>query len=73
MKAFEFPTRLTTDKRIKLPEVLVDRIPHNKLLRVVVLVREPNIDPDEEEWRRVSEANFLASYAPEDSIYDTLK
>jgi hypothetical protein len=41
-------------------------------LRVIVLVREQDIDPEEEEWRKAAEAQFLASYAPEDSIYDRM-
>ncbi len=72
MKAYEFPTQLTEDKKIELPAILTGRIPNNQVLRVIVLVREQDIDPEEEEWRKAAEAQFLASYAPEDSIYDRM-
>jgi hypothetical protein len=69
VKAYEFPAKVSQDGSVELPEGLVDRLPENHVVRVIILVDEPE-DADDAAWIRLSLDQFLAGYAEEDAIYD---
>jgi hypothetical protein len=46
MKAYEFPTKITPEGTLEVPDELMDSLPSDQVVRVIVLVNEP---VDEEE------------------------
>lgn len=72
MRAYEFPSRVTSDGNLELPAELLDLIPSGQTLRVVVLVSEPaELDEQAATARQLAE-QFLATYSSADTAYDTL-
>lgn len=72
MRAYEFPSKVTSDGNLELPAELLDLIPSGQTLRVVVLVSEPaELDEQAATARQLAE-QFLATYGSADTAYDTL-
>mgnify|MGYP001077532762 CR=1 FL=1 len=69
MRALEFQTKLDPEGNLKVPEDLAVRIPREQAVQVIVLVPDSSEDDD---WRRLTEQQFLAGYGEGDSIYDAL-
>lgn len=72
MRAYEFPSRVTSDGNLELPADLLDLIPSGQTLRVVVLVSEPAELAEQAATARHLAEQFLATYSNADSAYDTL-
>lgn len=41
MKAYEFPAKITHSGTLEVPEELLDSLPSDQVVRVIVLVNEP--------------------------------
>lgn len=69
MKTYEFPTKVTPDGKLEVPERFAKVIPGGRTVRVIVLVTET---PEEEDaaWARLTAEQFLAGYSDADAIYD---
>jgi hypothetical protein len=69
MKALEFEAKLDPDASLKVPRDVAACIPKEEMLRVIVLMPEPQDDP---EWRRLTREQFLRGYGQGDGVYDAL-
>lgn len=66
METVEVAVQIEKDGSIHLPKDVAARLPKDHPVQAVFL-----LDADSEEaWPTWSARNFLAGYAPEDSIYD---
>jgi hypothetical protein len=70
MKAIEFPSTLTPDGTLLVPEGVADNIPQGEPLRVLVLIPENQAD---KEWEQLAAIDFGQGYADSDAIYDLIK
>lgn len=71
MKAYEFPTQLTAEGKIELPNNILRHLSQNQHLKVIIMVNEDEEDSDEA-WRRQKSEQLLKGYSEEDAIYDTI-
>ena len=49
MKAYEFPAKITPEGKLELPDVQLEDLPRNSVVRVIVLVEEQTDEEDEDE------------------------
>ncbi|OKH55937.1 hypothetical protein NIES2101_01355 [Calothrix sp. HK-06] len=71
MKAYEFPTQLTSEGKIELPNKILQHLSQNQHLKVIIMVNEDEEDSDEA-WHRLANEQLLKGYSEEDAIYDTI-
>lgn len=73
MKAYEFPAQITTEGKIELPDTVLQQLPHNQQVKVIILVNESSEDEkDDKAWHRLATEQLLKGYSEEDAIYDTI-
>ena len=72
MKAYEFPTKLTSDGKLELPDKLLKLLPDNQIIRVIILISEPTDMEEQSAWSRLTAEQFLAGYSEADSVYDKI-
>ena len=72
MKAYEFPVKVTSDRRLVLPDSLSELLPINQVARVILLVSEPTDAAEQAFWYRLTAEQFLAGYSETDAIYDRI-
>jgi hypothetical protein len=72
MKAYEFPTTVTSDGKLAVPSELIDQLPSDREVRVIVLVTEPEAWLANADWSRLTAEQFLAGYDDADAIYDNM-
>lgn len=72
MKAYEFPSKVTTEGKIELPDVILQQLAHNQQVKVIILVNEPSVDEEDKAWHRLATEQLLKGYSAEDAIYDTI-
>jgi hypothetical protein len=72
MKAYEFPGRIAQDGNIPLPEAVRSELRAEQVVRVILLVDEPEPSEDEAAWAELSARQFFEGYAQEDAVYDDL-
>jgi len=72
MKAYEIPVRVTKEGRIELPDALLELLPREQVVRVILLVPEPTESEEHAAWSCLTAGQFLAGYSQADSIYDTI-
>ena len=41
MKAYEFPTKVTPEETLELPDALLNVLPSDQMVRAIILVSEP--------------------------------
>ncbi len=70
MKAYEFPGKVTSDGRLTLPATLLELLPNNQVVRVIVLVSETSDKEESGAWSHLTADQFFAGYAESDAIYD---
>ncbi len=71
MKAYEFPTKVTSDGKLELPDALLRLLPTDQTIRVIVLVSEA-ASTEEALWSRLTAEQFFAGYSETDAIYDRI-
>ena len=73
MKAYEFPAKVTTEGKIELPDTVLQQLPHNQQVKVIILVNELSEDEEDDKvWHRLAAEQLLKGYSEEDAIYDTI-
>ncbi|MEA1905151.1 MAG: hypothetical protein U9M97_04655 [Candidatus Hadarchaeota archaeon] len=73
MKAYEFPTKVMPDGKLKIPDALFEELKGAQVVRVIVLISEPtDAHYEEQAWARLTAEQFLAGYSDADAIYDQL-
>ncbi len=72
MIAYEMPIKVSNDGKLEMPANLVSLLPHNRMVKVIVLIPEQNEVDEEKEWSTLTSNEFLAGYSDFDSIYDGL-
>ena len=72
MRAYEFPTKVTPEGQLELPDTLRNLLPNDQEVRVLILVSEPADTDEHAAWSRLAAEQFLAGYADEDAIYDNI-
>ncbi|MBW4603129.1 MAG: hypothetical protein KME29_27115 [Calothrix sp. FI2-JRJ7] len=70
MKAYEFPTQLTAEGKIELPDKILHRLSQNQQLKVIIMVNEDS--ESDEAWKSLASEQLLKGYSEEDAIYDTI-
>ena len=70
MKAYETPAKVTADGKVELPQAVLELLPRNQLVRLIILVTEASDQEEEAAWSRLAAEQFLAGYSQADSIYD---
>ncbi|MBD2502023.1 hypothetical protein [Anabaena azotica] len=74
MKAYEFPANITTEGKIELPDVILQQLPNNQQVKVIILVNEPTeAEQEEAAWQRLAAEQLLKGYSEDDAIYDTIR
>jgi len=71
MKAYEFPATLTNGV-LDLPTPLLNKLPKNQPIRVILLVNEGEEELEQKDWMRTAAEQFFAGYSDADAIYDQL-
>jgi hypothetical protein len=56
MKAYEFPAKITPEGKLELPDVQLEDLPRNSVVRVIVLVEEQTDEEDEDELGSVADS-----------------
>jgi hypothetical protein len=56
MKAYEFPAKITPEGKLELPDVQLEDLPRNSVVRVIVLVEEQTDEEDENELDSVADS-----------------
>ena len=56
MKAYEFPAKITPEGKLELPDVQLEDLPRNSVVRVIVLVEEQTDEEDEDELDSVADS-----------------
>lgn len=72
MKAYEFPTRITSEGTLELPDALLKLLPDDEVVRVLILVNEPADGEEEAVWAHLTTEQFFAGYSEADAIYDRI-
>lgn len=73
MKAYEFPAKITPEGRLEFPESLLQHLPSNQQVRVIILVSEPTEEEQEEAaWRPLPAEQFFTDYSDADAVYDQI-
>jgi hypothetical protein len=72
MRAYEFPAKVAADGRIALPEEILDLVPSDGGIRVIVLVSDEDELEEQAATARLVARQFLAAYGDGDAIYDRL-
>ena len=70
MRAYEIPIKVTAEGKIELPDALVAQLPHEQVVRVIILVPESTGQSEQAAWSRVTAEQFFAGYSEGDSIYN---
>lgn len=72
MKAYEFPIKVTPGGKLELPDALLNLLPVNQVVRVIVLISEPTDMEEQAAWSRLTAEQFFAGYSKADAIYDRI-
>jgi len=72
VKAYEAIAKVTSEGKLELPDSVLQLLPSNQVVRVIVLVSEQTDKLEQIDWSRLTAEQFLASYEQADTIYDTL-
>lgn len=67
MKAYESSAKVTPEG-IKLPDSLLQLLPSNQVVRVIILVSEQTDTLEQADWSRIVAEQFLAGYKQADTI-----
>ena len=70
MKAFEFPGHMMSDGRLAFPDDVRNALTANRIVRVLLLVDEPEDAGEDEAWSRVAARQLPTQYGKADDIYD---
>jgi len=72
MKAYEIPIKVTREGRIELPDALLELLPREQVVRLIILIPELTDSEERAAWSRLTADQFFAGYNEADSIYDRI-
>jgi len=72
MLKYELTAQITTEGKIELPDAVLQQLPHNQQVKVIILVNKSSEDEDDKAWNRLATQQLLKGYSEEDAIYDTI-
>lgn len=72
MKAYEFPVQVSPDGTLEIPAPVSELLPRGQVVRVILLVREPEDADEQKDWAYLTAKEFFAGYADSDAIYDKM-
>jgi len=72
MKAYEIPIKVTKEGEIELLDALLELLPREQVVRVIILVPESTDAEEQAAWSRLTTEQFFAGYSEADSIYDRI-
>ncbi len=72
MKAYEVLTKVTPSGEIRLPDSLLDQLPLDRNIRLIILVSEQAGSEEAPEWANLTLDQFFAGYSDADSVYDRI-
>ena len=70
MMAYDIPIKVTAEGKIELPDALVAQLPHEQVVRVIILVPESTDQSEQAAWSRLTAEQFFTGYSETDSVYD---
>ena len=68
MEAYEFPVKISSDRKIEIPDKYKNNISPNQEVNVIILIK----DETEVDWNNLTLKEFFEGYNEKDSIYDKL-
>lgn len=68
MEAYEFAVKISSDRKIEIPDKYKKNISPNQEVNVIILIK----DETEEDWNNLTLKEFFEGYNEKDSIYDKL-
>ncbi|MGK7875437.1 MAG: hypothetical protein AB4426_19690 [Xenococcaceae cyanobacterium] len=74
MKAYELTAKVTPEGQLEFTDTLLNKLPINQEVKVIVLVNEPT-DTEAEanaDWSRLAAEQFFYDYSEADAIYDEI-
>ena len=72
MQVYEVPIEITSEGKLELPEILLERMKRGQNFRLIAFLDEFEGE-DDNEWANLTAEQFLAGYGDADSIYDTIE
>ena len=72
MQVYEVPIEITSEGKLELPEILLERMKRGQNVRLIAFLDEFEGE-DDNEWANLTAEQFLAGYGDADSIYDTIE
>jgi hypothetical protein len=72
MKKCEIQARISPEGKIELPPDIINSLPADQLVRIIILVPDQEDLKEKEMWARLSAAQFLSGYDEADSVYDNI-
>ena len=72
MQIYEVPIEITSEGKLELPEILLERMKRGQKVRLIAFLDEFEGE-DDNEWANLTAEQFLAGYGDADSIYDTIE
>ncbi len=70
MKAYEFPIKVNAEGKLDIPSAITEILPSGQVVRMIILIREPEEDNEQAAWSDLAAEQFLAGYSEADAIYD---
>lgn len=72
MKVYEFPGKVDSGGNLEVPNDVLELLPDNGTVRVIIVVEEPTDTGENADWSRLGAEQFLKGYADVDAIYDNV-
>ncbi len=72
MKAYEFPGKVSAERKLEVPEEVTKLLSDNEAVRVMIFVEEAGDATEQADWERLAAEQFLAGYSGADAIYDQI-
>ncbi len=72
MKAYEIPIKVTKEGKVEPLDALLELLPRDQVVRVIILVPEPTDTEEQAVWSCLTAEQFFAGYSKVDSIYDRI-
>ena len=70
MKAYEFPIKVNAEGKLDIPSAITEILPSGQVVRLIILIREPEDVDEQAAWADLAAEQFLAGYSEADAIYD---
>ncbi len=72
MQVYEVPIEITSEGKLELPEILLERMKRGQNVRLIAFLDEFEGE-DDNEWANLTAEQFFAGYGDTDYIYDTIE